>query len=122
MVWLCTKGGVHRRRLGPNSGSAVFCLSLESEFVAEQWVGEESKSPNSVGGYWILWVGVVMTPGVWDDHEHTNKLYIPIYKQNKTQFFFFSLKIKPSFILIYNLFFFLNKKKIIDGSLIYSQH
>jgi hypothetical protein len=27
----------------------------------------------------ILWIGVGMTPGVGDDHERTNRLYIPIY-------------------------------------------
>jgi hypothetical protein len=85
MVWPCTNGGVCQRRLGPNSGSAVFFLSPESGFVAKQWVGEESKSPecgrtpDSAGGHRILWVGVGMTPGVGDDHEHTNRLYILIY-------------------------------------------
>ena len=30
-----------------NSGSAAFCLLLDGGLVAKQWVGEESKSPES---------------------------------------------------------------------------
>ena len=46
----------------------MFCLSPESGFVAKQWVGEESKSPESRvnAGYsgWTLETGVRlgMTP------------------------------------------------------------
>jgi hypothetical protein len=59
MVWPCTNGG-----------SAVFCLWPKSGFIAKQWVGEESKSPesgrtpDSVGVRQILWVGVGMMPGL----------------------------------------------------------
>ena len=39
------------------SGSAVFCLSSKSGFVAEQWVREESKSLKSgVNGEYYGWM------------------------------------------------------------------
>jgi hypothetical protein len=44
VVWLCTNGGVCWRRLGPNGGSAVFCLSSEfgqtPDFVG--WGGDDA--------------------------------------------------------------------------------
>jgi hypothetical protein len=39
-----TVGSVGEDR-GRTGGSAMFCLSPESGFVTEQWVGEESKTP-----------------------------------------------------------------------------